>query len=133
MKNIDYVIQRTASELGLPVEKVKPVVMAYWKTACDKLTRLEATTVSIRHVGNFTISRYKLYGYIRKRIAKIKFAQTSGKYDYDPVKKQDILDFHYVKLRKALVKRNTLAKHYQKIFKKDEQSKGLVEGCKERA
>ena len=115
MKNIDHVIQRTASELGLPVEKVKPVVMEYWKTGFSRLINLESTTVSIRHVGNFTVSRYKLNNYIRKRIWRIK--NTKKNMTSEPEKKQEMLDFHYDKLRKALVQRNILANHYQKIFK----------------
>lgn len=130
MKNIDYVIQRTASELGLDPAKVKAVVNEYWKTATDRLTKLDSTTVSIRHVGNFTISKYKLNNYIRKRIYKIRYAKTTDKYDEQ--KRADVLEFHYKKLKKALVQRDILAKHYQKIFKQDEQSKGLVESSESR-
>jgi hypothetical protein len=119
MKNIDYVIQKTASELQLPVDQARMVIMEYWKTATSRLVNLEATTVSMRHIGNFTVSRYKLNKYIRKRILRIR--NTMKNNVTEPVKKQEILDFHYSKLRKALVQRNILAKHYVKIFKKDEQ------------
>lgn len=118
MKNIDYVIHKTATELGLPEDKVKTVIMEYWKTATLRLINLQATTVSIRHVGNFTVSRYKLNNYIRKRIEKIRFTRNTDKYDEQ--RRAEMLDFHTSKLRQALVQRNILAKHYRKIFKNDE-------------
>ena len=116
MKNMGYVIQRTASELGIPEEKVKIVLMEYWRTATSRLINLDATTVSIRHVGNMTVSRYKLYNYIRKRIEKIRFVKDYDKYDEE--KRKELLEYNLSKLRKALVQRDILARYYQKRFKK---------------
>lgn len=116
MKNLEYVIKKTAKELNLPEDQVRTVLGEYWKTGLSNIFTLGQTTISFRHIGNFTVSRYKLNNYIRKQIGKIRRMKTLDTVSEE--KRKEILDHYNKKLRTALEQRNILAIHYQKMFKK---------------
>lgn len=116
MKNLEYVIKKTAADLELPESTVRPIVMEYWRNAMENIVRLQATTTSIRHVGNFAVAKYKLNNYIRKMIAKIR--RTRSSVTFSEEKKQEIIAGYINQLKPALRERNILALHYQKMFKK---------------
>lgn len=115
MRDINYVIKKTAIELGLPENQVRIVLNEYWKSGLSNIFNLGKTTVSLRHIGNFTVSRYKLNNYIRKQIGKIRRMKTLDAVSEE--KKKEILHQYYKKLNIALQQRNILAIHYQKMFK----------------
>lgn len=117
MKNIEFVIKKTAKELGLPEDQVRMVIMEYWKDGMANIFSLGETTVSMKYIGNFTISRYKLYNYLRKQIGKIRRMQKLKTVSEE--KRVEILKIYYNNLRTALVQRNILAIHYQKMFKNE--------------
>lgn len=114
MKSIDFAIKKTALDLGLPEDKVKIVVMAYWKDIYGKILRGEETTLTVRHIGSFTVSRWKLYNYIRKIIEKIRRIRRSEK--VLPEKKEELLGIEYKRLRLCLYHRNIIAKSYAEQF-----------------
>lgn len=116
MKDLNYVIKKTALDLGLPEDQVRTVLNEYWKTGLSNIFSLGQTTISFRHIGNFTVSRYKLNNYIRKQIGKIRRIKTLDTISEE--KRKEILDQYTAKLRTALNQRNILAIHYQKMFKK---------------
>jgi len=107
LKGIDYVIRKTAAELNLPEDKVKPVVMEYWETIYKRLLKLETTTITARHLGSFTISRFKLNNFIQKSIDKIRRIRATDKLSQE--KKDEIVMDEYKRLRTALARRNELA------------------------
>lgn len=114
MKGIDHVIRKTAIDLDLPEDQVKPIVMAYWEAVFHRLVKLKSTTITVRHVGVFTVSRFKLNNYIRKRIDKIR--KTQENLSLSDTKKIEILAEDTAKLKVALVQRNILAKQYAEAF-----------------
>ena len=111
MKGLDYVIKKTALELNLPEDQVKILVTSYWKELYRGVTKVNGQSYFVKGVGTFTISKYKLNNFIKKRIAKIRFV-TNGPLEGD--KRQKRLDTHYHKLRVTLRYRNQLAKQYSK-------------------
>src|SRR5687768_6498775 len=118
MKNLEFVIKKTAADLGLPETIVRPIVTEYWKASMESIVKLKATTTSIRYVGNFAVVRYKLYKYIRKMIGKIRRMKKAT--TVSEQKRQESLATYTAQLRLALRERNVLAHHYQKMFNKDE-------------
>jgi len=130
MKNIDFVIKKTAKELKLPEDQVRPVLMEYWNTGMKNIFSLENTTLAFRGIGVFTVSRYKLYSYLRKQIAKIRRIRVAESISDE--KRAEILQDCMEDLYFALVQRNKLAIHYQKRFKKNANNKRLPNGGKKR-
>lgn len=126
MKNIDYVIKKTAADLGLSEKEVRPVVMEYWRGHTANIIKFKATTSSVRYVGNFTVSRFKLYNYIRRIIGKIRRMRKITTISEE--KRLAALSGYENDLRIALRERNILAVHYQKMFNKDAKDEGLSEG-----
>ena len=110
MKNIDYVIKRTAKELGLPENEVKPIIMEYWRTGIDNIIHMRTTTTAFRHIGVFTVSKFKLVNYLKKMIDRLRKFKREGK--------TDTIKYNLAKFRVGLEQRNILAKHYTSIFKK---------------
>ena len=115
MKGIEVAIQKTAEQLNLPEEKVRPIILEYWRTIYYKLIRLESMTISVRNVGIFTISRYKLNNYIKKTIYKIRNTKKSTRLSEE--KKNSIIEAMTTKLKIALKMRNKIAISYAKQFK----------------
>jgi hypothetical protein len=112
MKNIDYVIKKTSKELGLPEDQVKTVLNEYWKAGMSNIIHMKSTTTTFRHIGNFTVSKFKLRNYLKKMFGRLR------RYKKEGVVKQDVLDENIQKLRTALEQRDILAKHYNSMFKK---------------
>jgi hypothetical protein len=124
LKGIDYVIRKTAAELNLPEDKVKPVVMEYWETIYKRLLKLETTTITARHLGNFTISRFKLNIFVQKSVDKIRRIRATDKLSNE--KKDEIITDEYKRLRTALARRNELAilfKDFKEARKEIQQAK----------
>lgn len=105
-------------DLGISEDEVKTVVMEYWTSIYNNILNLDSTTVSIRHIGNFTISRYKLRNFLSnhiKRYKKVKVLENKEKLLYSLMFKID----------KASEKRNVLAEHYYKKNQLNELKKQL--------
>ena len=111
MKSIDTIIKKTAFDLNLPEDQVKILVKQYWETLYKGVTKVNGRSYFVRGVGTFTISKYKLDGFIRKRIYKIRSVKVAV---LDEKKKTKRLELHYSKLKIALYYRNELAKQYLK-------------------
>lgn len=117
MKNLDYVIKKTASQIKLPEDKVRKVVEKYWETLRDKMVNgmdNEKTTLFLRNIGLFTVSRYKLNNFIKKKISKIKGMERSEKYSDE--QKKVFFERHKKKLALSLKYRNLVAKDYAEKF-----------------
>lgn len=115
MKNIEYVIKKTALELNVPEDQAKILIMGYWQESYEQVLSMKAEVIGWKHIGILTSSRYKINNYIRKAIKKIRGVQNSKEYT-DEKLKQDILEKKYSKLRQALKRRNLLAIQYAKEF-----------------
>jgi len=117
MKSIDSAIRKTINDLNISPDKeeqVKKVVMEYWETIYLKVISGEFTAVSVRGVGTFVLSRYKLNKLIRNQIRKIKRIKKSKKFTEET--KAKWLEHYYEKLRLALKQRNEIAIEYAKTF-----------------
>lgn len=100
--------------MGIPEDKVKIVVMAYWNDIYKKLITGSNTAITVRHVGTFGMSRFKLKNNIKKRIAQIKGIEKSTRWEGE--EKKQIIEEQKMKLRKALKHRNEIAINYAKNF-----------------
>jgi hypothetical protein len=114
MKSIDVVIRKTAGEMGIPEDQAKVVVMEYWNTIYKKLLSGEETAITVRHVGTFAMSRFKLYRLIRRRIGKIRYTKKNEKITEEF--REIILADEYKKLSLAMKHRNTIAIEYAENF-----------------
>lgn len=114
MKTIDSIIRKSAEDLGIPEDKAKKVVMEYWSVIYKKLISGANSAVTVRHVGTFAISRYKLKIGIIKKIQKIRRIRKSTNLTTEI--KEKYLESEMTKLRKALVHRNDIAIQYAKNF-----------------
>lgn len=117
MKNLDYVIRKTATEMNLPEDKVRNLIERYWREIYQKMVNGmddDKTTLFLRNIGLFTVSRYKLNNFIKKKISKIKGMGKSVKYS-DEIKKE-FIQKQKQKLVKSLTYRNLLAKDYAEKF-----------------
>lgn len=118
MKNIDFIVKKTANDLNISEEIVRPFIDKYFKLCYDKMVlgkiKDDDTTIFLRNIGLFTISRYKLNNHIVKKISKIKGMMKSNKYT-DEVKKEYVQK-QKTRLTKALKHRNIIAKEYAEIF-----------------
>lgn len=106
MKGIDYVIKKTAVQLNLPETEVKKVVMEYWETIYKRLLKLDRTTITARHLGNFTISRYKLNNFIFKTIRNVRSLR---KAEMSEDARARLLEVNTNRLKVALQRRNDIA------------------------
>lgn len=114
MKGIDFAIKKAALELDIPEAQAKVVIMQYWQTIYKKLLAGENSAITVRHVGTFAMSRYKLNKYIEKRIRKVRNVEKSLKLSDE--KKQEIITFEKNKLTLALKHRNDIAWQYAQNF-----------------
>lgn len=114
MKGIDFAIKKAAKELDVPEDQAKVVIMQYWQTIYKILLSGSKSAVTVRHLGTFAMSRYKLNKYIEKRIKKIRNVEKSLKLSDE--KKEEIITFEKKKLSLALVHRNDIAWQYAKNF-----------------
>ena len=123
MKGIDYVIKKTAGQLNLPEAEVKVVVMKYWDTIYKRLLKLEKTTITARHLGSFTISRYKLNNFISKLIRSIK---TLPDTPMSEETRENIYKIRIARLKTACQRRNEIAI----MFKESKEARILLRKTK---
>lgn len=114
MKNIQTVNKLIARENSLNENLVELVNGFYWKEVRRKLSSLESTSVSIKHLGTITTSKRKIDQFIKTTIKKIRNIRKSNRYKEST--KALLLDVNYDKLRKALVQRNILAIQYYETY-----------------
>lgn len=113
MKSIDFAIRKAAKDLDIPEDKAKVVVMEYWNTIYKKLLSGSNSAITVKHVGTFAISRYKLNISIRKKIGKIRRIRISK---LSPEKKEEILTDDFKRLTLMLKHRNDIARQYAENF-----------------
>ena len=114
MKNIQTINKLIARENGLNEDLVELVNGFYWKEVRRKLSSLESTSVSIKHLGTITTSKRKIDAFIKTTIKKIRNIKKSNRFKEST--KALLLDVNYDKLRKALVQRNVLATQYYEAY-----------------
>lgn len=128
MKGIDYVIKKTASQLNFPEAEVKKVVMEYWETIYKRLLSLEQTTITARHIGSFTISRYKLNNFITKTISDIrKYVPKNGVALIISEEQSETLARHRKRLQTACKRRDEIAVMFKESKAATKQIKKLKE------
>jgi hypothetical protein len=114
LKGIDFAIKKAALELDIPEDQAKKVIMEYWQSIYKRLLAGEDSAITVRHVGTFAMSKYKLGRYISKRIKKVKRVEKS--INLNDEKKKEIITFEKGKIKKALKHRNDIAWNYAKNF-----------------
>lgn len=119
MKGIDYVIKKTAGQLNLPEAEVKKVVMEYWETIYKRLLHLEQTTITARHLGSFTISRYKLNNFIGKTINDIRKLEEQ---EFLTDEQKEVVLKQRKRLMTACKRRTEIAA----MFKESKEAKNLI-------
>jgi phage protein D len=116
MKNIQTINKLISRELNLNEDLVEAVNGFYWKEVRRKLSTLESTSVSIKHIGTITTSKRKIDQFLKTTIKKIRNIRKSNRYKEST--KALLLDVNYDKLRKALKQRNILATQYYETYAK---------------
>lgn len=114
MKNIQTINKLISRELNMDENLVESVNQFFWKEVRRKLSSLESTSVSIKHIGTITTSKRKIDFFIRTTIKKIRNIRKSTR--YKETTKALLLDVNYDKLRKALAQRSILAKQYYEAY-----------------
>jgi len=118
LKNIDYVIRKTALEMEIPETEVKAIIDWYWGQIYQKMVNGmddDKATLFLRNIGLFTVSRYKLNNFIIKKLDKIKGMTVSTKYSEEV--KKNFIERQKSKLKLSLKYRNLVAIDYAKKFK----------------
>lgn len=115
MKGLDYVIKKTTADLKMEdrSEDVKKLLTAFWQEVEQQLIHLESTTVSIKKLGVFTVSKLKVRTFIKKTIKTIRDTKHRT---YSEDNKQRHIENQTKKLRNALKHRNIIAKDYAEKF-----------------
>lgn len=116
MKTIQIISKLVARELGKDEKLVDSVNDFYWKSVRRKLSGLESTSVSLKHIGTITTSKRKIDFFIRTTIRKIRNIRKSTRYKESTIAL--LLEVNYTRLRKALVQRNILATQYYEAYTK---------------
>jgi hypothetical protein len=117
LKSLDYAIKKTVVDTNLPASEVKMVIERYWAELSDKMINGmddDKSTLFLRGIGLFTVSRYKVNNFIAKRIKKIKGMEKSTKYSEET--KKEVINRHKKKLTLSLSYRNLVAKDYAEKF-----------------
>jgi len=114
MKTIQIISKLIARELGKDEKLVDSVNDFYWKEVRRKLSGLESTSVSIKHLGTITTSKRKIDYFIKTTIKKIRNIKKSTRYKESTIAL--LLEVNYTRLRKALVQRNILATQYYEAY-----------------
>lgn len=108
MKNIDNVNLTVASKIGIDKNIVKKINSLYWKKIRHRLSNLEDTTISVKGLFNFTISRYLISKKIIIVIRRIQGLKKSTKFKPETWNRMN--EGYYDYLRKLLRQRNEVAK-----------------------
>lgn len=114
MKNLDYVIKKTAADLKLPEVECKKVIEGWWEEAYNQVGNVKSTTVAIRKIGVLTVSKLKVRIFIVDTINKIRRTATSKR--FSDKNKQLYIAKYKKRLRNALVQRDILAQDYAEEF-----------------
>jgi hypothetical protein len=114
MKNLDYVIKKTAIDLKLPETEVKKVVEGWWEEVHYQIANVKSTTIAIRKIGVITVSKLKIRTFIKDTIRKIRSTIISKRFSEQ--NKQKYITVYKKRLRNALVQRDILAQDYAKEF-----------------
>lgn len=110
MRNIDYVCSSVAKDMDLPLELVTKINKEYWKEVKKKMNDLESTSIYVKKLGTFSVSRYMINKKIKKNILIIRGTRKSKK--YSELRRQEVLKSLYERMRKLLFQRNEIAKLY---------------------
>jgi len=115
MKGLDYVIKKTTADLKMEdrAEDVKKLLTAFWEEVEQQVIHLESTTVSIKKLGVFTVSKLKVRTFIKKTI---KVIRETKERTYSEDNKERHLNNQMKKLRNALKHRNIIAQDYAEKF-----------------
>lgn len=116
MKNIQIVSRLVARENNFDPDLTEDVNNFFWKNVRKDLSSMQYTSVSVKHICTFTVSKRKVDHFIRTLIRKIRNIRKSKRYKESTVAL--LLDVNYDKLRKALYQRNVLAKQYYENYTK---------------
>jgi len=116
MKTLQTINKLVARETGYDENVVELVNRFYWNSVRQKISCLESTTISLKHIGVFTVSKRMLDRFIIKTIRKIRSIRKST--NYKESTRLLLLEVTMNKLKKALVHRNTLSKQYYETYAK---------------
>lgn len=116
MKNIQIVSRLVARENNFNTDDVEDINEFFWKEVRRSLSSMKYTSVSVKHLCTFTISKRKVDQMIRTLIKKIRNIRKSKRFKETTIAL--LLDVNYDKLRKALYQRNILAKQYYENYTK---------------
>lgn len=116
MKNIHTVNKLISRELNFDEKLVESINSFFWKDVRSQLSNLDSTSVAIKHLGTITVSKRKVDQFIRMTIYKIRGIKKSVKYKEST--KEIMLETHMNRLKKALIRRNELAKQYYEAYAK---------------
>jgi hypothetical protein len=116
MKGLDFIIKKTTTDLKMETkqEDVKKLLTAFWKEAEQQMIHFDSTTIAIKKLGVFTISKLKVRNFISETIMKIRKTEKSVKYSEGS--KKEIIETQKKRLRNALKHRNILAIDYAEKF-----------------
>lgn len=120
MRNIDYVCSSVAKDMDLPLELVTKINKEYWKEVKRKMNDLESTSIYVKKLGTFSVSRYMINKKIKKNILIIRGTRKSKK--YSELRRQEVLKSLYERMRKLLFQRNEIAKLYYERSKRVRQT-----------
>lgn len=68
MKNIDYIIKKTAMDLEMPEEKVREVISFYWKDIKGNMDKLEHEAIFIKNLGTIYVPYLPFRRYLESMI-----------------------------------------------------------------
>jgi hypothetical protein len=110
MKSLDYVCSVISKEMDLPLDLVTKINKEYWREVKRKMNDLESTSIHVKKLGTFSVSKYMINKKIKKTILVIRGTKKSKR--YSELKRIEILKSLYIRLNKLLYQRNEIAKLY---------------------
>lgn len=110
MKSLDYVCSVISKEMDLPLDLVTKINKEYWREVKRKMNDLESTSIHVKKIGTFSISKYMINKKIKKTIAIIRGTKKSKR--YSELRRSEVLKKLYSRLEKILYQRNEIAKLY---------------------
>jgi nucleoid DNA-binding protein len=70
------IVEKTANDLGLPVQTVDEIISFYYKTVQKKLSNAKHHSIAVPNLGTFVIKRKSLEEKIKKNIAFVQKIET---------------------------------------------------------
>lgn len=111
MKNIQTINKLSSRDLNIKESIVEKVNRFYWKQVRRDMSSLNYSSIYLRYIGTFTISRRKTILYIEHEIKRLRDLRVN-KQGHKLTSLALLIDSHTDRLRKLLVQRNTIAKQY---------------------